>query len=81
MQVHNLSKKLICIENSPPSLPVMLRGLRTNGRELFLLLFVFLNFICHTIITKNIGKEEKKKWRGDLTETIRAYERLGLFEL
>lgn len=38
-------------------------------------------FICHTIITKNIGKEEKKKWRGDLTETIGAYERLGLLEL
>ena len=39
-------------------------------------------FICHTIITKNIGKEKKKKkWRGDLTETIGAYERLGLLEL
>ena len=44
----------------------------------FLLLFYF---ICHTIITKNIGKEEKKKWRGDLTEAIGAYERLGLLEL
>ena len=33
------------------------------------------------IITKNIGKEEKKKWQGDLTETIGAYERLGLLEL
>ena len=43
--------------------------------------FFFLNFICHTVITKNIGKEEKKKWRGDLTETIGAYERLGLLEL
>ena len=43
-------------------------------------LFLFY-FICHTIITKNIGKEEKKKWRGDLTETIGAYERLGLLEL
>ena len=42
--------------------------------------FIFY-FICRTIITKNIGKEEKKKWRGDLTETIGAYERLGLFEL
>ena len=38
-------------------------------------------FICHTIITKNIGKEEKKKWRGDLTETVGAYETLGLLEL
>ena len=26
-------------------------------------------------------KREKNKWRGDLTETIRAYERLGLLEL
>ena len=44
--------------------------------------FIYLfYFICHTIITKNIGKEEKKKWRGDLTETIGAYERLGLLEL
>ena len=41
----------------------------------------YFYFICHTIITKNIGKEEKKKWRGDLTETIGAYERLGLLEL
>ena len=30
---------------------------------------------------KNLGREEKKKWRGDLTETIGAYERLGLLEL
>ena len=28
-----------------------------------------------------MGKEEKNKWRGDLTETIGAYERLGLLEL
>ena len=43
--------------------------------------FFYFYFICHTIITKNIGKEEKKKWRGDLTETIGVYERLGLLEL
>ena len=44
---------------------------------------IFLNFIfiCYIIITKNIGKEEKKKWQGDLTETMGAYERLGLLEL
>ena len=44
--------------------------------------FFYLLFylICHIIITKNIGKEEKKKWRGDLRETIGAYERLGLLE-
>ena len=33
------------------------------------------------MITKTVRKEEKKKWRGDLTETIVAYERLGLLEL
>ena len=43
-------------------------------------LFFYDIFICHTIITKNIGKEEKKKWRGDLTETIGDYQRLGLIE-
>ena len=32
-------------------------------------------------MTNNIGKVEKKKWRGDLTETIAAYERLGLLKL
>ena len=49
----------------------------------FYLFFYFILFA--TLITKNIGKEEeeeeKKKWRGDLTETIGAYERLGLLEL
>ena len=48
--------------------------------EIFIYLFYFI-FTCHTIITKNIRKEEKKKWRGHLTETIVAYERLGLLEL
>ena len=34
------------------------------------------------MITKNIGKVEKKKWRprGDPTETIGVYKRLGLLE-
>ena len=48
------------------------------------LFYLFIYFILFaTLITKNIGKEEekKKKWRGDLTETIGAYERLGLLEL
>ena len=47
----------------------------------YFIYFILLYFICHTIITKNIGKQEKKKWREDLTETIGAYERLGLLEL
>ena len=51
------------------------------GANAYFIYFISFYFICHTIITKNIGKEEKKKWRGDLTETIGAYERLGLLEL
>ena len=47
----------------------------------FIYLFILFHFICHTIITKNIGKVEKKKWCGDLTETIGAYEGLGLLKL
>ena len=47
--------------------------------------FIIYFILFATLITKNIGKEEeekkKKKWRGDLTETIGAYERLGLLEL
>ena len=44
-------------------------------------LFFYYIFICHTPPTKNIGKEEKKKWRGELTETIGDYQRLGLLNL
>ena len=36
----------------------------------FIYLFILFHFICHTIITKNIGKVEKKKWRGDLLNRI-----------
>ena len=43
-------------------------------------LFILFHFICHTIMTTNKGKVEKKKWRGDLTETIGAYERLTSIE-
>ena len=48
--------------------------------------FYLFYFISHTVIeiTNDIyicGKSRKKKWRGDLTETIRAYERLGLLKL
>ena len=44
-------------------------------------LFYLFYFVSHTVIeiTNNIytGKSRKKKWRGDLAETIGAYERLG----
>ena len=47
--------------------------------------FIFLfYFICHTNYKKyrkRRRRRKKKKWRGDLTETIGAYERLGLLEL
>ena len=65
----------------------MVSDLWLEGFDLFCVFLCFkvyfLNFIfiCHPIITKNIGKEEKKKWQGDLTETMGAYERLGLLEL
>ena len=49
-----------------------------QGSNIFIYLFCF---ICHTINTWHIGKEEKKKWWGDLTESIGAYERLGLLEM
>ena len=56
--------------------------MNVNESSIIPISFYFLfYFICRTIITKNMGKEEKKKWRGDLTETIGAYERLGLLEL
>ena len=47
-------------------------------------LFLFIYFICHTNYKKyrkRRRRKKKKKWRGDLTETIGAYERLGLLEL
>ena len=57
-----------------------LQSISVQPERQFLFIYLFY-FICHTVITKNIGKEGKKKWRGDLTETIGAYERLGLLEL
>ena len=65
----------------------MVSDLWLEGFDLFCVFLCFkvyfLNFIfiCHPIITKNIGKEEKKKWQGDLTETMGDYERLGLLKL
>ena len=44
-------------------------------------LFYFILFYLPHNNCINIGKEGKKKWRGDLTETIGAYDRLGLLEL
>ena len=48
----------------------------THSNQCFFQILLFY-FICHTIITKKIRK--KKKWRGDLTKTTGAYERLGLY--
>ena len=48
------------------------------------LVFIYY-FICHTIITKNKGKEREREKKNEvaknLTETIGAYERLGFLEL
>ena len=58
--------------------------MKSNKRKLKLdvnLVFIYY-FICHTIITKNKGKErEREKVAKNLTETIGAYERLGFLEL
>ena len=60
--------------------------MKSNSRKLMLdvnLVFIYY-FICHTIITKNKGKErerEKNEVAKNLTETIGAYERLGFLEL
>ena len=43
-------------------------------------IYLFYFYLPHNNY-KKIGKQKKKKWRGDLTETIGAYERLGLLEL
>ena len=48
-------------------------------QKVFYLFILF--YLPHNNKKKKMGKEEKKKWRGDLTETIGAYERLGLLEL
>ena len=54
-------------QTTSPRTPKTRNALR---KQKFIFYFII---ICHTIITKNIGKEGKKKWRGDLTETIGAY--------
>ena len=50
-------------------------------RQLVFIYFILFYFYLPHNNYKNLGREEKKKWRGDLTETIGAYERLGLLEL
>ena len=50
-------------------------------RQLVFIYFILFYFYLPHNNYKNLGREEKKKWRGDLTETIGAYERLGLVEL
>ena len=45
-------------------------------------LFIYFYFICHTIMNYKWYRIcRKKKWQGDLTETIGAYERLGILKL
>ena len=42
-------------------------------------IYLFYSYLPHDNY-KKIGKQKKKKWRGDLTETIGSCERLGLLE-
>lgn len=44
-------------------------------------MLIVLFYLLYNNYNKNIGKEEKKKWWGDLIEIIGVYERLGFFEL
>ena len=46
-----------------------------KGRGCSSEIYYFILFICDTKITKNIGKEEKKKWRGDRNKKGGGYER------
>ena len=43
--------------------------------------FIFIHLPLNNINYLQICKLREKKWRGNLTETITAYERLGLLEL
>ena len=54
---------------------------KKNPFQLLLSNIYLLYFICHTIITKYKKSRKKKRWPGDLTDTIGAYERLGLLEV
>ena len=51
-----------------------------SGVPIYIYIFLFILFY---LPRNNYIKyrKRKKKWRGDLTETIRAYERLGLLAL
>ena len=51
-----------------------------SQRALVLCYFMLFIYLPHNNY-KKYRKRRKKKWRGDLTETIGAYERLGLLEL
>ena len=50
-------------------------------RVISAVLFLFILFYLPHNNYKNKGKEKKKMWRGDVTETVGAYERLALLEL
>ena len=61
--------------------PLYQNEVKCSAFDLFIYLFYF---ICHTNYKKyrkRRRRKKKKKWRGDLTETIGAYESLGLLEL
>ena len=52
-----------------------------DDQNLFIYLFYFICHANYKKYRKRRRRRKKKKRRGDLTETIGAYERLGLLEL
>ena len=68
-----------CVMDRRVTQPKWLPHLPTLNSKVFICLFI-LFYLPHNNY-KKYRKRRKKKWRGDLTETIGAYERLGLLEL
>ena len=64
-------------EKNAQKLSVEIYSVFTKSQRALVLCY-FMLFINNY---KKYRKRRKKKWRGDLTETIGAYERLGLLEL
>ena len=71
------TRKIQINPRNPAKFPKKHKIPRNPSEILQNILFIFYFILFATLITK----KKKKKWRGDLTETIGAYERLGLLEL
>ena len=60
MQVHNLSKKLLCIENSPPSLSDHVEGSPYQWKGAFFVVCFFKFYLPHNNY-KKYRKRRKKE--------------------